>query len=168
MVQIIINIEKKHLLMFSVIIVLFAGVGYVVGFGTSNPSVFGHTASEIQGAIDEDEPELGILQGSFHVSGDDIMDYGGGYATFIVENTGSESATALVSIGDVIIKPEGSGSPPEIRENESKLTIGPWEFKNIGRSPGSGDEILCIKHIFEDREVAYLDSSGWRSGSCPS
>ncbi len=45
--QLTINIEKNHLIFFLIAIVVVMGAGLAVGYGTTNPSNFGHTPSEI-------------------------------------------------------------------------------------------------------------------------
>jgi len=43
------NISKKHLYILTALVIVFAGLIFAVAYGTNNPAVFGHTASEIEG-----------------------------------------------------------------------------------------------------------------------
>ena len=44
-----INIQKRHLVIIFSAIVLLGVIGYGIAYGTSNPSVFGHSAGEVEG-----------------------------------------------------------------------------------------------------------------------
>lgn len=145
MVQIVINIEKRHLWIFAILIILFAGVGYVVGFGTSDPSVFGHTASEIQGGTSAN-PEYGTLVGALNITGDAVIDSGiSGPTTVNIVNTGNDAANALVVHGDTIILPEG-----DVNTEDVLLKIAGWDFKWI-----SSRERLCLMYYGNDK--GYFD-----------
>jgi hypothetical protein len=60
MVQIVINIKKRHLFFIVFVSILLAGLGYVVGYGTSTPATFGHTLSEMSGGT-ATNPEYGYI-----------------------------------------------------------------------------------------------------------
>ena len=45
--QLIINIGKKHLYTLAIILVVFLGIIFVNAYGGTNPSIMGHTLSEI-------------------------------------------------------------------------------------------------------------------------
>ena len=42
-----VNIEKKHLYTFVLVLVLFTGINFVIGYGGSDPSVMGHSWGEL-------------------------------------------------------------------------------------------------------------------------
>ena len=44
-----INIQKKDLWLLSAIMVFLVGVGYVIAFGSGDPTTMGHDSGEIQG-----------------------------------------------------------------------------------------------------------------------
>ncbi len=46
-----INIEKKHLYFLVILSILTISISYAIAYGTSNPSIFGHSIGEIDGAV---------------------------------------------------------------------------------------------------------------------
>ncbi len=46
-----ITIKKRHAYLFSLIIVLIGGILFVRGYGTSSPSIFGHSSGEVDVVI---------------------------------------------------------------------------------------------------------------------
>lgn len=154
MVQIVINIEKRHLWVFAILIVLFAGVGYVVGFGTSDPQTFGHTASEIQGATTEAELNLGYdnFFGAIDISNNAIIsndDGGDGSQISVVrikDTQTSGGTNALYTEGPLTVYPRGGDPDTE----STSVYIGKWELRAVAQ-----DDILCVD--WGTTNIGYFD-----------
>lgn len=166
MVEIRIVIEKKHLFVFAFLLVLFGGVGYVIGYGTTSPSVFGHTLSEMHGnqLLNDDK---GVIMGGVDIQADSLVTVLGSTAALGVTNTGI-GGNALVTAGNVEIwSKDGIDA-----DNTVRFNIGYWEFRSIAGGVGPNDEILCVGNVNTGEIVAYVDAEigAWTSGSnaaCP-
>jgi hypothetical protein len=156
MVQIVINIEKKHLWIFIVLAGLFGIVGYVLGYGSNppDPSVFGHTLNEIQAGTSTN-PEYGELQGAVKVQGEPqyLLNNFGSASTVAIVDTGT-SGDALAVGGPVSIFPRGGGEPST---DSTSLWIGYWEFRHI-----PSINVLCVNFFDGQNQpinVGYFDAT---------
>ena len=175
MVQIVINIEKRHLWVFAILIVLFAGVGYVVGFGTSDPQTFGHTSSEIQGGTAAN-PLYGVMHGSVDIISNELTDAGtglgintGDFAVMSIWNTQSPiGGWSVFSGGDFFVAPscyEGyEGGNTESCGNVV-LKVGRYKFTSIGDGE-AGAGRLCVTRGATGVVGYFEPGAGFVPGPC--
>lgn len=133
MVEIRINIEKKHLWIFAILCVLFGGVGYVIGYGTIDPAVFGHTAGELQGARAGDPDTYGMIDGGLYITGEARIWPGNAVVlestAFVIENTGSVGNAALGVLGDVNILAEAGQTDETVSIFIGDVAYGGWQIE---------------------------------------
>lgn len=131
MVEIKINIEKKHLWLLVLVAGLFASIGYVIGYGTNQPSVFGHTLSELNGAqtLTEAQSGIGTIVGAVKVQGGPYIQNTGGTVTSAVSITssGGQGTEVLYTEGPVTIYPRTGNAATDA----TSLFVGQWELRHI-------------------------------------
>ncbi len=86
-----IKIQKKDLWLLAAIFVFLVGVGYVIAWGSGQPSVHGHDAGEIEGAGFGDWVDVTAQASDGSVQGPVVTD--GFVLATILHNAGSDGGT---------------------------------------------------------------------------
>ena len=144
--KLIINIEKKHLGVFSIFLLFLTGIFVMASsHEDTNPNNNpGHSANDLGS---------GTLSGFLNVVGPPSSDLS---AVLFVENTGNVDLNSIRAVGDVIITSENS-DPVKVAIGEMKVT---W-------NPSTNSLQFCKAGSFGgDTCVGYVGENGFVNGGC--
>lgn len=144
--KLVINIEKKHLGVFSIFLLFLTGIFVMASsHEDTNPNNNpGHSANDLGS---------GTLSGFLNVVGPPSADLN---TVLYVENTGNVDSNSIRAIGDVIITSEDS--------DPVKLIVG--EMKMVWNPTTASLQFCAPSGFGGDQCVGYIGENGFINGGC--